>query len=74
MVTSDNYYTASRQGLKGVTFRLGNRAVPLEQFNARLNRPDIVFGRAGVCADRSVGAYRRAYEKRLAKMQLQEER
>ncbi|HEY2761166.1 MAG TPA: WD40 repeat domain-containing protein [Pirellulales bacterium] len=73
MVTPDNYYTASRQGLKGVVFRIGNRAVPFEQFDARLNRPDIVLGRLGYADMQLVDSYRHAYESRLSKMGLQED-
>jgi WD40 repeat protein/uncharacterized caspase-like protein len=73
MVTPDNYYTASRQGLKGVTFRIGNRAVPFEQFDARLNRPDIVLGRLGYASPQLVESYQRAYQSRLRKMQIRED-
>ena len=39
-VTASGMYTATRGGLQGVVFRLGIRAVPFDQFDLTLNRPD----------------------------------
>jgi hypothetical protein len=72
MVTPDNYYTSSRQGLKGVAFRLGNRAIPFEQLDLRLNRPDVVLQRLGYAPTELVQSYRRAYDKRLRRMKVEE--
>jgi hypothetical protein len=73
MLTPDNYYTASRQGLKRVAFRLGNRAVPFEQFDVRLNRPDLVLERLPYASPELVRSYRRARQKRLQRLKVRED-
>lgn len=70
MVTPDNYYTASREGLRGVAFRIGNRAIPFEQFDLRFNRPDIVLSRIGYADPELVRSYERAFEQRLRRMNV----
>ena len=68
--TSDNYYKVSKEGFDLVTFRIGNKAYPFEQFDAVYNRPDIVLERLG-CEDQDlISAYKRAYEKRIKKLGL----
>ena len=42
-ITPDGYYRASPGALHSLAFRVGNRAFPFEQFDLRLNRPDIVL-------------------------------
>ncbi|MBI4701851.1 MAG: caspase family protein [Deltaproteobacteria bacterium] len=67
------YYTASKEALRAVAFRLGMRAVPFELFDLRLNRPDLVLRRLGYAPAEVIDTYRRAYEKRLRKMGFTEE-
>jgi WD40 repeat protein len=70
--TPDNYYTVSKVGTKGVAFRLGRRAYPFEQFDLRLNRPDIVLRRLGA-SPTLAKAYEQAWLRRLARMHFKPE-
>src|SRR5262249_15624809 len=72
-VTPDQYYRASSHRLKGVAFRVKERLYPFEQFDLRLNRPDIVLQRLGRASEDVIESYRHAYERRLKKMGLTEE-
>ncbi len=73
VTTPDKYYTSSKGGLKDIWFRLGIQAFPFEQFDLRLNRPDIVLQRIGLAPQELIDAYYRAYQKRLKKMNFTEE-
>ncbi|TAL70471.1 MAG: hypothetical protein EPN82_02350 [Bacteroidetes bacterium] len=73
ITTPDNYYTCSKGGYKGVAFRIGMHAYPFEQFDLRLNRPDIVLSRLGYASQELIDAYHDAYLKRLRKMKFKEE-
>jgi WD40 repeat protein len=70
--TPDHYYTASRQGFGSVAFRLGATVVPVELFDLRLNRPDLVLARFGYAPRALLDMYKKAYDKRLKKMGLDE--
>jgi len=70
MLTPDNYYMTSPRGYLGVAFRLDNRSYPFEQFDLRLNRPDVVLERLGKTDPRLIDSYRAAYRKRLEKVKL----
>ena len=69
----DGYYIASRDALKWVSFEAGNRVFPFEQFDLRLNRPDIILERLGTGAPKIIAAYRYLYQKRLRKMGFTED-
>jgi WD40 repeat protein len=73
VTTPENYYLCSKGGLKGVAFRLGNRAFPFEQFDLKLNRPDIVLKTIGYASDQLIESYHKAYEKRLKRMDFKED-
>ena len=70
--TPDHYYTASRQGFESVAFRLGATVVPVELFDLRLNRPDLVLARFGYAPKDLLDLYKKAHDKRLRKMGLAE--
>ena len=70
--TSENYYKVSKEGYDLVTFRIGNRAYPFEQFDAVFNRPDLVLKKLGCQDDTLMTLYKKAYEKRIQKLGLQE--
>ena len=72
LATPDSYYLASKGGLKGVAFRIGNRAYPFEQFDLKLNRPDLILQRLGFAPQSLLDAYHQAYRKRLKKMHFTE--
>jgi WD40 repeat protein len=73
VATPDYYYLASKGGLQGVAFRMGLRAYPFEQFDLRLNRPDIVIERLGSAPPETIASYRKARQKRLRKMGFSED-
>ena len=71
MKTKENFYKVSKEGYDLVTFRIGNRAYPFEQFDAVFNRPDLVLKKMG-CADTAlISLYEMAYQKRIKKLGLQ---
>lgn len=72
IMTPDNYYTASRTGFESVSFRLGETVVPVELFDLRLNRPDLVLSRFGYAPPDLIELYEKAYRKRLKKMRIEE--
>lgn len=73
LITPDNYYMASKEALKGISFRVEGELYPFEQFDLRLNRPDIVGERIGKTSPRLLNAYKYVYKKRLRKMGFKEE-
>ncbi len=73
ITTPDNYYTASRDALNGVSFRIGSKLYPFEQFDLKLNRPDIIASRIGKTPQGIINAYNYVYKKRLKKMGFNEE-
>ncbi|MEX1000765.1 MAG: caspase family protein [Crocinitomicaceae bacterium] len=68
--TSENYYKVSKEGFDLVTFRIGNRAYPFEQFDAVFNRPDLVLKKLGCDDQELMDLYKLAYEKRIKKLGL----
>ena len=73
LVTPDHYYTASKDALNGVSFRVKDQLFPFDQFDLKLNRPDIVAQRIGKAPPALIDAYHRAYLRRLRKMKFTEE-
>ena len=72
ILSPDNYYTASRDALAGVSFRIGADLYPFEQFDLRLNRPDIIASKIGKTPEGLINAYNYVYRKRLKKMGFEE--
>lgn len=71
-VTPENYYLCSKNGVKVIAFVIGNRAYPPEQFDLQYNRPDIVLEKIGSAPKELIDAYKNAYEKRLKKLDFNE--
>jgi len=69
---SDNYYCGSPHFLPRLSFVGVNKAYPFEQFDLRLNRPDIVLERLGA-PDEVVSIAKQLREKRLKRMGVTEE-
>ena len=68
-----NYYSCTKNGAKNVHFVIDNQVYLFEQFDLRLNRPDLVFANLpGVNKD-LLRAYYKAYKKRLKKMNFTED-
>lgn len=72
LLTPENYYTASRDALDGVSFRLNGKIYPFEQYDLKLNRPDIVASQIGYTPTNLLNAYSYVYQKRLKKMGFKE--
>jgi len=66
--TPAGFYHCSRDGHRGVAFRIQNASYPFEQFDLRLNRPDLVLQRLGSKDQQLINAFHAAYMKRLEKM------
>ncbi len=73
IATPDNYYMSSKDALDAVSFRVGNKLYPFEQFDLKYNRPDIISSRLGKTPQGLVNAYQYLYQKRLRKMGFTEE-
>jgi len=73
IITPDFYYTGTKEALKGVGFKMNGKTLfPFEQFDLKLNRPDIIARRLGLTSTEMIKAYERAYQKRLGKMGFQQ--
>ena len=68
----DHYYAATANAFDKVAFRQGNAAYPFEQFDLRLNRPDIVLDRLGA-PNEAIEAAKSLRDKRLKRMGVTEE-
>lgn len=79
LFTPDGYYTASKYGAKLVGWQINEgirkspKFYPFEQFDLRLNRPDIVLTRIGGVTKKRIDMLFLAYQKRLEKMGISEE-
>jgi len=67
-VTPEQYYAASKEGVKLISFRQGNQIMPASQFDIRYNRPDKVLEALGSKDTLLIRSYKRAYEKRIRKL------
>ena len=68
IATPDNYYMSSRNGLAGVSFRVGDRAFPFEQFDLKYNRPDLVLTALGAASEELFNGYRSLVQERLQRL------
>ncbi|MFK8038494.1 MAG: caspase domain-containing protein, partial [Crocinitomicaceae bacterium] len=71
--TPENYYLSRASNGSFVHFSLGKKVFPLEQFDLKYNRPDIVLSRLGYADSSLIKSYYKAYRKRLKKMKFTEE-
>jgi WD40 repeat protein len=72
-ITADNYYFAPKNALDAIGFKQGINFYPLEQFDLKYNRPDIVLAQLGNIDSMLISVYRKAYEKRLSKSGFSQE-
>jgi hypothetical protein len=70
IIDSSNFFVSSKDGYDAVAFRVGNRAYPFEQFDLRLNRPDIILKRLGYATDEYIDTCYKAYLLRMKMMNL----
>lgn len=61
-----NYFT-SKKALKFLSFRLGDKIFPFDQFDLVYNRPDVILDSIPFIEDDVVAQFRRAYEKRVSR-------
>ena len=73
MITPDNYYYATKNAVKLMSFKLNNKIYGFEQFDLKYNRPDIVLSRMGYASGGLIEAFHKAYLKRLSRMGIKEE-
>ena len=71
-VTADGYFSSPAESYGKLSFTRSVTSFPIEQFDLRLNRPDIVLERLGAPAD-AVAIARQLREKRLKRMGVTEE-
>jgi len=71
-LTPEGYYLTLGSAHKWVGFRFDGRGYPLEQFDLRLNRPDIVLERLGAPKE-AIETAKSLREKRLKRMAVTEE-
>ncbi|MFN5182282.1 MAG: caspase family protein [Bacteroidota bacterium] len=72
-IDDKNNYYVSKGSLGYISFRFANRAFPFDQFDLKFNRPDIVLNKLPFGSKDVVENFRKAYEKRLSKLNLKEE-
>jgi hypothetical protein len=65
VATADNYYMASKGALSRVSFVKEDNVYPFEQFDLRLNRPDLVLAKLGQAPPEMIAAVQEAWERRL---------
>lgn len=71
--TPDNYYYFPEGYSDAVGFELDKNYYPIEQFDIKYHRPDIILKRLGYADSVMITAYHRAYLKRLKKLNLTED-
>lgn len=74
LYTPDYYYFSTKNGHEAIAFSLNNNVYPFEQFDLQYNRPDIVCQRLPYTDPNLVKLYYHAYQKRLRKMGISEEK
>ncbi len=73
LLPDSGFYWASKGALGKVAFALGTRALPFDQFDLTLDRPDKVLEAFGCIDERYVAAVRRACDKRRRQAGLSED-
>lgn len=72
--TADNYYKIDKEGYDLVSFRVGKKAYPFDQFDAYFNRPDKVLQALKSDDKDLITLYSNAHNKRLAKLGVVEDK
>lgn len=71
IAAADGSYTATRGGLAGVVFRIDGLAVPFDQFDLSLNRPDRLLDSLGYAYHDLIDVLALAHERRAQRMGVQ---
>lgn len=79
MWSNDGYYTSSRKGARYIGFHVNKgkdkeaKFYPFEQFDLKLNRPDIIYERLAIADKSYTDLLIAAHKKRIKKMGMKEE-
>jgi WD40 repeat protein len=71
-LTPGYYYYCSKNANTKLAWRIGLNIFGFDQFDLQYNRPDIVLERIGYAPKELIDSYRKAYYKRLKKMNFDE--
>jgi WD40 repeat protein len=66
--TPDNYYYCNKPAYDGIHFVKNNKYFNFLNFDLQYNRPDIILKRIGMSAPKEIDMYKKAHDKRVAKM------
>lgn len=73
MITSpDNFYFASKNSNSKIKFKSGNKFYPVEQFELKFNRPDLVLAKTGHGSLKAIELYKLQFNKRLKSAGIKE--
>ena len=72
--TKGNFYRVNKEGFDLVSFRVGRKAYPFEQFDAYFNRPDIILEALNCDDEEYIQLYKNAYTRRLDKLGVSAEK
>ncbi len=70
VLTPNNYYAGDKKKTRLISFVDGLSVIPFEQYDIRFNRPDLVLKALGSKDTAMINSYKRAYEKRLRKLNI----
>ena len=70
---ANGHYLAAKHTLDAIQFTYNNSAYSFDQFDLRLNRPDIVLAKIGRADSSLLRSFHNAFLKRLSRMKLTEE-
>lgn len=73
ILIEDGYYLASKKASQEIYYTISNSIYPLEQFDLKFNRPDLVLAKTKSADSSLIHAYHSAYLKRLKKMGFTED-
>jgi hypothetical protein len=71
-ILPDNYYYGTKETVKKIAFAFKLKALPIEFFELKYNRPDLVLKALGNNQPSLIKSFNRAYIKRLQKLKLDE--
>jgi WD40 repeat protein len=72
-VTEDNHYLITKGAMDEIGFKSGDQYFHPDQFDLKYNRPDLVLAKLEYTDSSLIKAYKKAYQKRLRKMNFTED-
>jgi WD40 repeat protein len=61
---NNNYYFASKEALRSMSYSINNHAIPIEQYDFIYNRPDFIMEKMPFADSSLIALYRRVHSKR----------